>query len=70
MKMSQHIAALIILLAEVKDDADLAESGKWGSKVAGVRVRKNFQIVERELRGLRKTVIQIRKANKKKEKSE
>lgn len=70
MKMSQHIAALIILLAEVKEDADRAESGAWGSKVAGVRVRKNFQIVERELKGLRKTVIQIRKANKKRKKSE
>jgi hypothetical protein len=64
MKMSQHIAALIILLAEVKGDAEKAESGEWGSKVAGVRLRRQFQIVERELRGLRKTVILVRKANK------
>lgn len=70
MKMSQNIAALIILLAEVKEDADKAESGEWGSKVAGVRLRKQFQIIERELRGLRKTVILVRKANKLKKNSQ
>ncbi len=63
MTLSQHISALIILLHEAKADADKFESGKWGSKAASVRLRKNFQIVSRELLGLRKTVIQIKKAS-------
>lgn len=63
MKMSDHIAALIIILQEAKQDADKLESGKRGSNPAGQRVRKKAQIVVRELTVLRKTVTQIKKAN-------
>ncbi len=69
MKTSQHIAALILILAECQKDADKVDSGVWGSHIAGVRIRKNFQIVERQLKGLRANIIQIRKAHKVKKKA-
>lgn len=68
MKMSQQISALIIILSEAKDDADKAESGKWGSVQAGVRARKKLKIVAREIKLLREAIIIVRKADKAKKK--